>query len=111
MIDYNELYDYSRKEKYSEQLLPLPKTFILDVAEFFNVRKKSLAASNELFSDEVLKEKKQFENAISLFRELLRLRKRKILNLVFVASETGIMKRDFTTMLAFEQDLFERLVL
>jgi DNA replication initiation complex subunit (GINS family) len=110
MLDYNELYEYVRKEKYGEQLQPLSKQFITDVAEFFNLRRKQMAHSSELFSEEALREKKQFENSLAIFRELIRIRKKKILNLVFVASETGIMKRDFTTMLTFEQELFERLV-
>ncbi|HLC54245.1 MAG TPA: hypothetical protein VJK07_01310 [Candidatus Nanoarchaeia archaeon] len=111
MLDYNELYEYLRKEKYSEPLQSLPKTFISDVAAFLQVQRTQLGGLNDLFSDDVLKAKKQFENAVSIFRELMRARKRKILNLVFVASEAGIMKRDFTTLLNFEQDMFERLVL
>jgi len=111
MLDYTELYDYLRKEKYSDQLQQLPKNFIPDLAEFLHEKKTSVMADNDMFSEDLVKAKKQFENTISIFRELLRIRKRKILNLVFVASETGIMKRDFGTMLQFEQDLFERLVL
>jgi DNA replication initiation complex subunit (GINS family) len=110
MLDYNELYEYLRKEKYSEPLQALPKTFISDVSAFLNTKRAQLGGLHDLFSEEVLKAKKQFENAVSIFRELMRVRKRKILNLVFVASETGIMKRDFTTLLNFEQDLFEKLV-
>lgn len=111
MLDYNELYEYLRKEKYSEQLQPLPKSFLGDVADFMKQKKKMLTSGSDFFADDLLKEKKQLENAIALFRELVRVRKRKILNLVFVASETGIMKRDFGTLLGFEQDLFERLVM
>ncbi len=110
MLDYNELYEYLRKEKYSEQLQPLSKSFVQDVADFLRERRHSFVDSTDFFSDELLKSKKQFENAVSLFRELIRVRKRKILNLVFVASETGIMKRDFNTLLPFEQELFELLV-
>ena len=111
MLDYNELYEFLRKEKYGEQLQPLSKQFINDVADYLREKRRQLSSTSELFSEEVLRNKKQFENSLSIFRELVRIRKRKILNLVFVASETGIMKRDFTTMLPFEQDLFERLVL
>lgn len=109
-MDYNELYECLRKEKYGEQLQSLPKTFINDVSLFLKEQRSQLAGTTELFSEDILKLKKQFENALSLFRELMRLRKRKILNLVFVASETGIMKRDFGIMLDFEQRLFEELV-
>lgn len=110
-MDYTELYDLLRKEKYGEPLQALPKNFVEDVSTFLRERKAHLHASADLFSDDILKSKKQFENALSLFRELMRIRKRKILNLVFVASETGIMKRDFSTLLTSEQALFERLVL
>lgn len=110
MLDYNELYEYVRKEKYGEQLQPLSKQFVNDVGEFFEIRRRQMSQSSEMFSEDALREKKQFENALAIFRELIRIRKKKILNLVFVASETGIMKRDFGTMLDFEQELFEKLV-
>ncbi|MCL5730299.1 MAG: hypothetical protein M1165_01895 [Candidatus Pacearchaeota archaeon] len=45
-----------------------------------------------------------------MFNELKRIRRRKILNLVLVASETGISKRDFENMLDFEKELFEELM-
>ena len=34
-------------------------------------------------------------------------RKKKLLNLVFVASETGIMKRDYEYMMPFERKIFD----
>ena len=111
MLTYSELYDYLRKEKYSEQLQQLPKKFVQDFSEYVNEAKKRLSSYDEgLFSDDILKEKKQFENAIAIFRELMLRRKKKILNLVFIAAETGIMKRDFADMLGFEQEVFEKLV-
>src|SRR3989344_2743518 len=109
-MDYNELYEFLRKEKYADPLQALAPSFVEDVSAFLRERRANLADNSDLFSEETLKSKKQFENAISLFRELMRIRKRKILNLVFVASETGIMKRDFSTLLSFEHALFERLV-
>jgi DNA replication initiation complex subunit (GINS family) len=110
MMGYDELYEYLRKEKYGEQLQPLPKNFISDVSTFLKGQQTQLNNNPDLFSDDLLKAKKQFENSISLFREVIRIRKKKILDLVFVASETGIMKRDFSTLLSFEQELFESLV-
>lgn len=110
MLDYNELYELLRKEKYNDQLQPLSKNFVSDVTEFLQEKRKELASLTDSFSETALRTKKQFENSVSIFRELMRIRKRKILNLVFVASETGIMKRDFGTMLSFEQSLFEKLV-
>ena len=111
MLSYNDIYDYLRKEKYSEQLQPLPKKFVQEFSEYVNEAKKRFSSYDEgLFSDDILKEKKQFENAFAIFRELMLRRKKKILNLVFIAAETGIMKRDFADMLGFEQEVFEKLV-
>lgn len=110
-MDYAELYEILRKEKYADSLQTLPKGFVDDFSFYLKEKRTMFTNSTDLFSDDLLKSKKQFENALSIFKELMRIRKRKILNLVFVASETGIMKRDFSTMLNFEQGLFERLVL
>jgi DNA replication initiation complex subunit (GINS family) len=63
-----------------------------------------------MFSDVSLKSKKKLENAMSLFKELLLRRRKKILNLSFVASETGISKKDFENLLEFEKNLFEDIV-
>lgn len=110
MIDYDELYEYLRKEKYGDQLQTLPRGFVSQISDYFMEKKKELTSEDNLFSEEMISEKRQFENAISIFKELVLRRKRKILNLVFIASETGIMKRDFGNMLKFEQELFEKLI-
>lgn len=65
---------------------------------------------DDLFSEAVLKNKKQLENAISIFRELMLRRRKKILNLAFVAAETGISKRDFENMIDFEKELFDKII-
>ncbi len=110
MISYNELYEVLRKEKYSEPLQQLPKNFLLDVTEFFSDKKIQGNVESDLFQDSVLKAKKQLENAIAIFKELVLRRKKKLLSLVFVAAETGIMKRDYENMLPFERDVFDKLV-
>ncbi|NCO11814.1 hypothetical protein CO038_02480 [Candidatus Pacearchaeota archaeon CG_4_9_14_0_2_um_filter_39_13] len=110
-MDYNELYEVLRKEKYSDQLQSLPKDFVEQAGEFFKEKRESFSViEGDLFSDSALRNKKQFENSKAIFKELMLRRKKKILNLVFVAAETGIMKRDFGNMLGFEQELFEELV-
>jgi DNA replication initiation complex subunit (GINS family) len=58
----------------------------------------------------IVKTKKQLENATTLFRELMIRRRKKILNLVLIAAETGISKQDFNNMLSFEKSLFEELI-
>ena len=112
MVDYNELYEHLRKEKYSEQLQNLPKNFVKQFSEYMaGMRKKFSELGMDSFSEDSLREKKQYENAMAIFKEIMLRRKKKILNLVFVAAETGIMKKDFSDMLVFEQNLFERLVM
>ena len=64
----------------------------------------------DLFSDAVIKTKKQFENAVLIFKELMLRRKKKILNLAFIAAETGISKKDFENMLDFEKEMFEQIM-
>ena len=116
MITYNDIYEALRKERYSEQLQPLPKKFVQEVAEYIKEKKKVSKQSDieesdkALFSDEEAKIKKQLENATAIFNELMLLRKKKLLGLVFLASETGISKRDFENMLDFEKELFDNLI-
>jgi len=107
MITYNELYDALRKERYSEQLQPIPKVFIKEVAAYLKDKKEIANKKNDDFSDTILKTKKQFENSIAIFKELMLRRKKKILDLAFVAAETGISKRDFDNMLAVEKECFD----
>jgi hypothetical protein len=110
MITYNDLYEALRKERYSEELQVLPKNFIQDAADYFNEKKKESEVKEDFFSDATIKSKKKLENAVGIFRELLLRRKKKVLNLAFVASETGISKKDFENMISFEKELFESVV-
>ena len=107
MITYQELYDALRKERYSEQLQPIPKNFIKEVSAYLNDKKEIANKKNDDFSDTILKTKKQFENSIAIFKELILRRKKKILDLAFVAAETGISKRDFENMLLIEKECFD----
>jgi DNA replication factor GINS len=111
MITYNDIYECLRKERYSEQLQPLPKKFMQEVADYIAEKKKLANQQGDLFSDEIMKIKKQLENSVSIFNELMLLRKKKLLGLVFVASETGISKRDFENMFDFEKELFDKIIL
>jgi len=110
MITYNEIYEASRKERYSEQLQPLPKKFIQEVAEYLKEKREIALKQDDDFSDVIMKTKKQLENAITLFRELMLIRRKKIFNLLLIASETGISKQDFENMFAIEKALFEELM-
>lgn len=110
MITYNDLYESLRKERYSEQLQPLQKNFIKEVALYLKEKEGLAKKDDNLFSENVKKTKKQLENAISIFRELLLRRKKKLLELAFVSAETGISKRDFENMLPSERDIFDKIM-
>jgi DNA replication initiation complex subunit (GINS family) len=107
MITYNELYDALRKERYSEQLQLIPKNFIKEVSAYLKDKKEIVNKDGDEFSDEITKNKKQFENSVAIFKELMLRRKKKILELAFIAAETGISKRDFENMLAVEKESFD----
>tara|TARA_Y100000310_G_scaffold342732_1_gene447135 strand:+ start:3108 stop:3668 length:561 start_codon:yes stop_codon:yes gene_type:complete len=110
MITYNELYDALRKERYSEQLQPIPKLFIKEVSAYLKDKKEIANKEDDTFSDTILKTKKQFENSIAIFKELILRRKKKILELAFIAAETGISKRDFENMLLIEKEAFDNIM-
>lgn len=107
MITYQEIYDLLRKEKYSEQLQELPKNFLNEVSNYISEKKAIVSKEHDMFSDSIIKTKKQLENSIAVIKELILRRKKKILDLAFVAAETGISKRDFENMLPHEKELFE----
>jgi DNA replication initiation complex subunit (GINS family) len=110
MITYNDIYEAARKERYSEQLQSIPKNFISEISKYIKEKKEIVSKDSEDFSDVIVKTKKQLENAITLFEELIRIRRKKLLSLVLIASETGISKQDFENMLAIEKELFEELM-
>ena len=110
MITYKDIYEAAKKERYSENLQPIPKSFVKDVAKYMKEKKDAASKEEDVFSDVLMKTKKQLENAITLFQELLRRRRKKILHLVLIASETGISKQDFDNMLLMEKSLFEDLM-
>lgn len=109
-MNYAELYEAVRREKYAETLQQLPTTFIADVAVFLQEQRAQQTAGDDYLLDGVGMPKKQLENSIALFKELVLRRKKKLLGLAFVATETGIMKRDYEYMLPFEKQMFDMLI-
>lgn len=107
MITYNDLYELLRKEKYNESLQTLPAGFISDISSFLAEQKEESSHNDGGILGNAGRSNKKFENAVSLFNELVLRRKKKILNLVFVATETGIMKRDYENMLPSEKTAFD----
>ncbi len=110
MITYTDIYEAARKERYSEQLQALSKNFIEEIAEYLKDKKEMASKEDDVFSDVIAKTKKQLENAVTLFNELMLRRRKKILALVLIAAETGISKQDFENMLSFERGLFEEMM-
>lgn len=110
MITYNDIYETARKERYSDQLQSIPKNFVIEVANYLKEKKEVASKEDDVFSDTIAKTKKQLENAVTLFKELMLRRRKKILDLVLIAAETGISKQDFENMLDFEKDLFEEIM-
>lgn len=110
MITYNDIYEVLRRERYSEQLQQIGKNFVQEVAAYLKEKKAITEKSGDIFSDAISKTKKQFENAIAMFKELMLRRKKKLLDLAFVAAETGISKRDYENMLPFEKETFDKIM-
>src|SRR3989344_5209410 len=111
MITYNEIHEAVRKERGEKlQLQPLPKNFIEEVATYLREKKEFSSKTDDDFSDNSIKNKKQLENARTLFKELIFRRREKILHLLLIATETGVSKRDFENMLDFESKMFENLL-
>ena len=71
MITYNDIYEASRKERYSEQLQKIPKNFISEVSNYLKEKKEIAAIVDDVFADVIIKTKKQLENAVTLFKELM----------------------------------------
>ncbi len=109
MITYNEIYEAVRKER-AEELQPLPKNFLDEVSIYLKEKKEFSSKNIDDFSDSAMKAKKQLENARTLFKELILRRRKKILNLLLIATETGISKKDSENMLEFEKTMFENLM-
>lgn len=110
MITYQEIYEALRKEKYTEALQQLPSNFLQEISDYISDKKNILSRDSDFFSDTLRMTRKQFDNALSIVKELLVIRQRKVLNLAFVAAVTGISKRDVEALLDYEKELFDILV-
>ena len=107
MITYQEIYDVLRKEKYNEALQALPDNFLEDVSAYLNEKKAIVSREGNMFSDTLRMTRKQLDNALSIIKEILAIRQRKVLDLAFVAAATGISKRDTESLLEHEKSLFD----
>ena len=108
MITYNDLDEAVRKERSNpKELQLLPKNFLDEISNYLKEKKEFSMKNSDDFSDSVMKTKKQLENARTRLKELIRLRRKKILDLLLIATETGISKKDFDNMFDFEKEMFE----
>ena len=107
MITYQEIYDLLRKEKYSDSLVKLPSNLFNEVGLYLKEKKTLVEKKDNLFSETIKSTRKQLDNAISIIKELISIREKKVLNLAFMAAMTGINKKDTTNLLKHEEDLFE----
>jgi len=110
MITYNDIYEAARKERYSKQVQKLSEKFLTDFSNYLKEKKEISIKEDDVFSDVIVKTKKQLENAVTLFKELMLRRRRKILDLILIAAETGISKQDFDNMLKYEKEFFDDLM-
>jgi len=108
MITYQEIYDTLRKEKYNEQLQQLPASFLKEVAVYLGEKKEIVSRDQKnLFSDTLRTTRKQLDNTLSIIKEIILLREKKVLNLAFTAAMTGVSKRDTENLLKHEKELFD----
>ena len=49
MITYSDLYEAARKERYAEQLQPLSKNFIQEIAEYLREKKQLSLKEDDIF--------------------------------------------------------------
>lgn len=110
MITYNDIYEFSRKERIQPELQKMPENFMLDVVDYLTEKKLIISKEDDSFSESLTKTKKQLENARTLFKELIVIRRKKILNLILIAAEVGVSKRDLDNMMDFEKQLFNDLM-
>jgi len=106
MITYQEIYDLLRKEKYSETIQLLPQNFLKELAEYLKEKKAIVSREQNLFSDTVKMTRKQLENSLSIIKEIIAIREKKVLNLAFTAALTGVTKRDTEHLFDYEKELF-----
>src|SRR3989338_6124953 len=105
MITYNDIYEAVRKER-NEELQTLPKDFLEEVANYLREKKDFSSKNADDFSEETTKVKKQLENARTLFKELILRRRKKIMTLLLIATET---ESQIIGLLSGKKDIEEKI--
>ncbi len=112
-ITYEKLFDISRKEKSSEELQKLDKTFFKDLIGYINDKTSIIYSKNDetVFSkSEKEMTSKQMDNIKKLVNDLYMRREQKIVNLAVMKSRTNSGLIDTSAMLEEEKRFFENLV-
>ena len=112
-ITYEKLFDISRKEKSSEELQKLDKTFFKDLIDYINDKSTIIKSKNDntVFSkSEKEITSKQMENIKRLVNDLYMRREQKIVNLAVMKSRTNSGLIDTSSMLPEEKVFFNNLV-
>ena len=58
MITYQDIYEAAKKERYSESLQPIPKSFVKEVSVYLKEKREASNKEGDVFSDVLLKTKK-----------------------------------------------------
>lgn len=110
-ITYETLFDMLRTEKNKAELQKLPKTFLKDVQEYINEKRKIVSESKSgLFvAEEKERAEKQLINIRKILIELYEKREKKIVNMAIDKSRIKSDIVDTSALIKEEMALFEQL--
>jgi len=108
-ITYETLYELLRREKSREELQELQESFLGNVIEYINDKKRIIGSKKgDPFSeDEAEKTTHQLRQARKLLKELYDRREKKIINMAINKARTESSIIDTSALLAEEQQIFE----
>jgi len=113
IITYDILYEFLRKEKYQNELQPLPPTFFHDVVNYLNEKEAILKSQKEkdsIFSAvETQKTARQIENTRKIIKELYERREMKIINISLLNSRSHAPNQETSALLPEEEKLLNEI--
>jgi len=110
-IDYEEIYELLRKEKYRTELQKIDNNFFEQVIDYLSEKKKVAESKDKegsIFVGEVQKAKKQLENIYKIIKELYEKRESKIIQVALLDSR-GENKLEYENMLREEKEFYKNL--
>jgi len=111
-IDYEEIYELLRKEKYRTELQKIDNNFFEQVIDYLSEKKKVAESKDKegsIFVGEVQKAKKQLENIYKIIKELYEKRESKIIQVALLDSR-GENKLEYENMLREEKEFYKNLI-